>query len=62
MPKPTKELAKKFVKTIEVERKKIGEARDRLRDIQQDIESLIEETDQGLEALDTAIDHLSSLS
>ena len=62
MPKPTKELAKKFVKVIEAERKKIGEARDRLRDIQQDIESLIEETDQGLEALDTAIDHLSSLS
>jgi len=62
MPKPTKEFAKKFVKAIEVERKKIGEARDRLRDIQQDIESLIEETDQGLEALDTAIDHLSSLS
>ena len=62
MPKPTKEFAKKFEKAIEVERKKIGEARDRLRDIQQDIESLIEETDQGLEALDTAIDHLSSLS
>ena len=49
----------KLVKDIERTRLKLGYYRDRLRAAQDELEALLEPTEQGLETLQMAIDQLS---
>jgi len=50
---------KKLVREMERTKIKLAYYRDRLRDIQEEAEAMIEPTDRGIESLQSAIDDLS---
>ena len=53
---------KAIVKQLEKHRDKIGAERDRLREMQSEIEELLEPCQEGIEALDAAISHFSEVA
>ena len=53
---------KVIVKQLEKHRNKMGAERDRLRELQSEIEELLEPCESGLEALDSAIIHFSEVA
>jgi hypothetical protein len=55
----TKVITKAFIKSLEAERKKIAEARDKLRDLQDVIRCEMESFEQGLASLEESIDYFS---
>ena len=58
----TKPLRKALLKSLEKHRDKIGKERDGLREIKDEMSSLLDATDRGLESLESAIDYFSQLS
>lgn len=52
-------MNKLLLKKLEKERAKIAAARDNLRDLRDEIDSLLEPTEQGLQALEDAIETFS---
>lgn len=51
----------KFLKVLVAEQKKIEIARDKLRDLQSDVEAVAYDCDEAIDSLETAIEALSRL-
>lgn len=54
-----KQSIAKLLRDLERTRMKLGYYRDKLRELQDEVEALVEPTEQGLETLQRAIDELS---